>query len=103
MPRTRLKSATIGIDPPSLEVGARADLVVLRRPTLEASEMDVALVVAGGVPRVADPALVPALGELGDAGWLETLNGVVRWIGAQRASSPDRGLPAMIESSRIAR
>ena len=79
----------IGVEPPSLEIGARADVVVLRRPLLEASEADVALVVAGGVPRVADPALVPALGALADAGRLETQNGVVRWIGDQRASSPD--------------
>jgi hypothetical protein len=63
----------------------------------------VALVLAAGVPRVADPALVPALGPLADTGWLETMNGVVRWIGGQRVSSPERGLPPSIESSRAAR
>jgi cytosine/adenosine deaminase-related metal-dependent hydrolase len=92
----------IGVEAPSLEIGAWADVVVLRRPLLEADEADVALVVAGGVLRVADPALVPALGEIADAGRLETQNGVVRWIGDQRASS-ERHLPAMIESSRAAR
>jgi len=93
----------IGIEPPSLEIGARADIVVLRRPLLEADEADVMLVVAGGVLRVADPALIPALGELADAGRLATQSGVARWIGDQSASSPARDLPAMIESSRAAR
>jgi cytosine/adenosine deaminase-related metal-dependent hydrolase len=93
----------IGVEAPSLAIGARADVVVLRCPPLEASEADVALVVAGGVPRVADPALVPALGALADAGRLDTLNGVVRWIGDQRVSSPERGLPMSIDSTRTAR
>ena len=98
----------IGVEPPSLDIGARADLVVFRRAPLEASEADVALVVAGGVPRVADPALVPALGALADAGRIETRDGVVRWIGDQRASSsrpalPRREVRATIDSSRSAR
>ncbi len=93
----------IGVEAPSLAIGARADVVVLRRPLLEADEADVALVVAGGIPRVADPALVPALGALAESGRLETLNGVVRWIGDQRVLSPERGLPTTIESSRTAR
>lgn len=42
---------------PSLEPGAPADLVVLRRPLLECSAHDVALVVCAGVPRVWDPQL----------------------------------------------
>ena len=93
----------IGVERPSLEIGARADLVVFRRAPLEASEEDVALVVAGGVPRVADPALVPALGPLAGAGRLEPLNGVVRWIGDQRVSSPDPALPKMLDTRRVAR
>ena len=96
-------AARIGIEAPSLALGARADVVVFRRPPLEASEADVALVVAGGVPRVADPALVPALGALADGGRLETLDGVVRWISDQPASWPDPALPTMIDSRRRAR
>jgi len=96
-------AARIGIEAPSLALGARADVVVFRRPPLEASEADVALVVAGGVPRVADPALVPALGALAGAGRLATLDGVVRWINDQRASWPDPALPTMIDSRRLAR
>ncbi len=98
-----LAARRIGVEVPSLEIGARADVVVLRRPLLEASEADVALVVAGGVPRVADPALVPALGAFADAGRMETLNGVERWIGDQRASSLERALPTSVDNSRPAR
>jgi cytosine/adenosine deaminase-related metal-dependent hydrolase len=95
----------IGIAPPSLVPGARADVVVFRRPPLEASEADVALVVAGGVPRVADPALVPALGALAGAGRLETLNGAVRWIGDQpsRGASESERDDRQSVSTRIAR
>ena len=93
----------LGVDPPSLEIGARADVVVFRRPPLEASEADVALVVAGGELRVADPALVPAMGPFADTGRLERLDGVVRWIGDQRVSLPERGLATSIDSSRAAR
>jgi len=93
----------IGVEIPSLAIGARADVVVLRRPLLEASEEDVALVIADGVPRVADPALVPALGALANAGRLDTQNRVVRWIGDQRVPSPARDLPTTSETSRIAR
>lgn len=77
----------LGIEAPLLEIGARADVVVLRKPLLEATESDVAIVIAAGVPRVLDPALVPALvpalGEAGVAGRLEELDGVVRWLGDQ--------------------
>src|SRR5215469_9243821 len=50
-----------GIPEPSLMPGARADLVVLHRPLLEASFADVALVVAAGRLRVLDPVLLPQL------------------------------------------
>ncbi|HEU0053873.1 MAG TPA: amidohydrolase family protein [Longimicrobium sp.] len=50
---------------PSLDVGAPADLAVFRRPVLEATEDDVALVLVGGETRVADPRLGPALDALG--------------------------------------
>ena len=93
----------IGIEAPSLALGARADVVVFRRPPLEASEADVALVVAGGTPRVADPSLVPALGALAEAGRLEAMNGVVRWVSDQRVSSPEPGLPNSIDTTRVAR
>ncbi|HYH82276.1 MAG TPA: amidohydrolase family protein [Longimicrobium sp.] len=69
----------LGIAAPSLDVGARADLAVFRRPVLEAGIADVAVVVAAGVPRVLDPALAPALGKWGDAGHPMELGGTTRW------------------------
>jgi cytosine/adenosine deaminase-related metal-dependent hydrolase len=83
----------LGIEPPSLDVGARADVIVVRRPLLEATEADVELVVANGVLRVADPALLPALGDLAALGRIETAGDVPRWIGDQPssvASPPER-------------
>ena len=77
----------LGIAPPSLAVGARADVIVLRRPLLEATEEDVALVVAGGTLRVVDPALLPALGAFAERGRVETEDGVPRWSSDQ----PSRG------------
>jgi cytosine/adenosine deaminase-related metal-dependent hydrolase len=42
---------------PSLEFGAPADLAIFRKPVLEATAEDVALVMVGGEVRVADPRL----------------------------------------------
>ena len=73
----------LGVEPPSLEIGARADVVVLRRPLLDASDSDVAVVVAGGALRVVDPALLPGLGTHADAGRIIIAGGVPRWISDQ--------------------
>jgi cytosine/adenosine deaminase-related metal-dependent hydrolase len=50
----------LGLPQPSLAAGARADLIVTRRPLLEADTADIALVMVAGELRVLDPALVPA-------------------------------------------
>jgi imidazolonepropionase-like amidohydrolase len=70
-----------GIPEPSLMPGARADLVVLRRPLLEASFADVALVVAAGKLRVLDPALLPRFPL--SHGSMVTWRGAQRWISGQ--------------------
>jgi cytosine/adenosine deaminase-related metal-dependent hydrolase len=77
----------LGIPEPSLDIGAPADLVVLRRPVLEATTRDVALVVVAGVPRVVDPHLAPALGTAYRNGKLVAAWGVVRWVPADGADS----------------
>jgi len=95
----------LGVEPPSLDLGARADVIVLRRPLLEATEADVALVVAHGVLRVADPALVPALGALAAGGRVEIAGDVTRWICDQpsrAASDRERRAPPSL-SNRMAR
>ena len=98
-------ASRLGIESPSLDVGARADVIVLRRPLLEATESDVALVVADGVLRVADPSLIPALGALAERGRIETASDVPRWISDQpsRVESERERRRRSSVSSRIAR
>jgi cytosine/adenosine deaminase-related metal-dependent hydrolase len=101
----------LGIAMPSLDHGLRADLVVLRRPLLEAGEDDVALVVAKGVLRVLDPTLAPALGSRLDAGHLVVSGTCARWlfdqdvgVGVslpQRAAGFQRGAPVMSRRTRL--
>lgn len=67
-----------GIPEPSVMPGMVADLVVLRRPLLEASFADVALVIAGGKLRVLDPALLPQFPLA--HGKIVAWRGVRRWI-----------------------
>ncbi|HET7460050.1 MAG TPA: hypothetical protein VFJ82_02335 [Longimicrobium sp.] len=69
----------LGLPSPALTPGSPADLALFRRPVLDATVADVAAVLVGGVPRVLDPALVPALGRWGDAGEMMEMDGVVRW------------------------
>lgn len=71
----------LGIPEPSLTQGACADLVVLRRPLLEASFADVALVMAAGKLRVLDPALLPQFTLA--HGSIVTWRGAKRWISGQ--------------------
>jgi len=47
----------LGMPEPSLRPGSHADLVLLRRPLLEATPRDVALVLVAGRPVLADPSL----------------------------------------------
>ena len=70
----------LGIATPSLGHGVRAELVVLRRPLLEAREDDVALVIANGALRVLDPALAPAFGVSVEAGRYVGSGPSARWL-----------------------
>jgi glycosyltransferase involved in cell wall biosynthesis/cytosine/adenosine deaminase-related metal-dependent hydrolase len=83
----------LGLPAPSLAPGAPADLVVLRRPPLEAAASDVAVVVAAGVLRVLDPTLAPALGPWAAAGRVVGEGGVARWVSGPLPNAtglPDR-------------
>lgn len=64
---------------PTLEIGAAADVVVLVRPLLEATDADVALVVCDGILRVLSPALVAQLGPLATIGRVTVSGGVRQW------------------------
>jgi hypothetical protein len=76
----RVAAERLGLPEPSLSPGAPADIVVLRRPVLEATVSDVAVVIVAGVPRVLDPVLAPSLGGMYERGRRVTTNGVERWV-----------------------
>ena len=86
---------------PSLEPGSAADVIVLRAPLLEATLDDVALVMVGGVPRIA----VPELRQLFELCRVETLamrvNGRERLIDAALACAAQRVIAAMPEAARL--
>jgi cytosine/adenosine deaminase-related metal-dependent hydrolase len=78
-----------GLPEPSLEIGSSADLIVLRKPLLEARAQDVLLVLVDGAPRAADPALGPDLDPFVPHAERRTLGSVVRWTtDARLGSSP---------------
>lgn len=60
-----LAARRLALPAPSLVPGDVADLVVLRRPLLEAAQEDVALVMVGGQMRVLDPSLTDAAAVTG--------------------------------------
>jgi cytosine/adenosine deaminase-related metal-dependent hydrolase len=77
----------LGLATPSLDSGAVADVIVLTKPLLEARAEDVALVIVGGIPRLARLDMVPALGALAIAGRVRRRGGISRWTGASAADS----------------
>jgi cytosine/adenosine deaminase-related metal-dependent hydrolase len=68
-----------GLPEPSLEPGSEADLIVVQRSILEASAEDILLVLVDGEPRLAHPALGPALGPFVRRSVTKTVGAVVRW------------------------
>jgi cytosine/adenosine deaminase-related metal-dependent hydrolase len=85
-----IAAARLGLDMPALDPGDRADLILLRRPLVEARAADVLLVVANGALRVASPDLAPSLGSHADHGTEMTIGTVVRWTSA-RIPEPTSG------------
>ena len=73
----------LGLAAPMLELGARADFVVMAAPLLEARAGDVRLVVASGTPRVAASDVARQLESCGLAGSPMTVRGTTRWTNAQ--------------------
>jgi cytosine/adenosine deaminase-related metal-dependent hydrolase len=68
-----------GLPAPSLEVGSQADLIVVRRPVLDARAEDILLVLESGAPRVAHPDLGPTLSPFVRHAEEKTIGAVVRW------------------------
>jgi cytosine/adenosine deaminase-related metal-dependent hydrolase len=67
----------LGLPLPGLQIGAQANFAVFRRPVLEATTRDVALVAAAGALRVLDPTLIPVRLSQGQ---IIEYRGVRRWI-----------------------
>ena len=74
-----LAARRFGLPEPSLEPGSPADLVISRKPLLEACAEDVVLVLAGGEPRVAHPALGARLAPFVGRAEERIVGSVVRW------------------------
>ena len=68
-----------GLPEPSLEPGSDADLIIVRRPVLEARADDVLLVLVSGRPREAHPSLGPSLNPFVGHAEKKTVGAVVRW------------------------
>lgn len=80
----------LGLAAPTLEPGAAADLIFVRKPILEARADDVDLVVVSGMPRVARKELLPQLGALAASGEDRKVGSVVRWTSLRAGQMRDR-------------
>jgi cytosine/adenosine deaminase-related metal-dependent hydrolase len=96
---TRLEAAVgataarrLGIPEPTLAPGAPADLILLTKPLLEARTEDVALVLVGGVPRVARPDVAVALGPVSSCGEEMQVGSITRW------TNPGPAGPSLVRS-----
>ena len=82
-----LPARRLGLPAPSLMPGAAADLIFVRKPILEAKADDVVLVIADGVPRVAQPELAARFGCLAEGGEEMKIGSAVRWTSMRPARS----------------
>lgn len=90
----------LGLPAPSLMPGARADIVLLRRPLLEAQPADVALVVARGSVVLAD-ASIPGVGRLiRDAAALD-VGGVAKLTEARLVRAAERAVAISPACGRV--
>lgn len=85
-------AARLGLDAPALEIGAPADLILIEKPIGEASADDVAMVMVGGVPRVASPELARTADRIAPGGRVQTVAGVTRWTNIEAAPAVEGGL-----------
>lgn len=80
------------LPPPELAIGTPADLLLLRRPLLDAAPPDVALVVVDGEPRLGDEAFLPLFEAAGVRLQRITLHGRPRLVTAPLADVAARVL-----------
>ncbi|HEX4695434.1 amidohydrolase family protein [Sphingomonas sp.] len=73
----------LGLEEPGLDPGARADLILIGRPVIDASANDVRLVIARGVPRLARADIAAQFGPIAERGAQMTIGTVTRWTSAE--------------------
>ena len=98
---TTTAARRLGLPEPSLAPGAAADVMLLRAPLLDATVDDVALVLVGGEPRVADPELHGIFDTCGVEAELMRVRGSERLVDARLASAAHRVVAAMPEAARL--
>ena len=72
----------LGLAQPSLEPGSTADLILIRRPMLEAHAEDVVLTMVAGIARVASDDVAGKFGAAAKRGTRMRIGQVTRWINA---------------------
>jgi cytosine/adenosine deaminase-related metal-dependent hydrolase len=91
----------LGIAAASMDIGVPADLVLLRAPLLDAGARDVALVMVGGMPRVADEELGELFAATGVPAVPMEIGGVRKLVLRSLANAADRVISEWPESARI--
>lgn len=91
----------LGLPAPSMAPGAPADLVHVRRPLLEAGPADVALVVVGGLPRLADACHAELFERAGVPAERLIVRGVEKLVAAPMGRIAERVVAEWPQSGRI--
>jgi cytosine/adenosine deaminase-related metal-dependent hydrolase len=98
---SRVAARRLGLPAPSLETGAPADLVALRKPVLAARPRDVALVFVSGRPVLADEEFAAVFDAAGVVHEPITVGGVAKRVSAPLGSVARAVFEAAPECRRI--
>jgi cytosine/adenosine deaminase-related metal-dependent hydrolase len=93
----------IGLPKPSLAAGSAADIVFLRRPLFDARPKDVALVLVGGRPVLADEPFAEVFAKTGVAAQKLTVGGVAKRVVVPLARIAEEALAVNRDCGRILR
>jgi hypothetical protein len=96
-----LAAARLGLPAMTLDPGAPADLLLLRTPLANAGVADVALVIVGGRPRIADEELRELFDAAGEPAVHMVIGGVTKLVARDLAEAADTVLARWPEAARI--
>ena len=97
----RAGARRLGVTEPSLSAGAPADVVLFRASILDAQPRDVALVLVGGVPHIADEALAEIFDLAGVACEPLVVGGTVKLVASPLARAAREVFQLAPECARI--